>query len=204
MKPLKIFGAVAVVMSVILGGVLYWLFTNDSKAASELYFQILCASAGVLLLSGFGLLLMSRKKPDAFEETISVLTKKEILDIADGAGAKDIKSQPRGNAPIEGSVIPAVQSVNPVLSFEEEMALRKKQFYHELVNVPAKEEPEKIHLPQKSISLTPPASAKIETEKVKIKLEFPFGKKKIETDPLKQLLADEERNGDKVTTWKSH
>lgn len=194
MKPVKIFGAVAVVMSVILGGALYWLVTNDSKAASELYFQILCASAGVLLIAGFGMLIMSKKKPDAFEETIRTLTSKVSESAGDGE-----RSIPSGKSLHQGGVTnPA-----PDLTFEREMALRKKQYY-ESANVPAKEEPEEIHLPQKSISLTPPASAKPEPEKVKIKFEFPFGKKeKTEKDPLRQMLADEEKKEDKVTTWKS-
>ena len=89
------------------------------------------------------------------------------------------------------------------LSFEDEMRLRKQQYYakaEEQVASPPEAPAQVIHKEEPVPKAAVPAKA---PEKVKVKFEMPFGKKK--PDKLRELLEEEDRNSptEGVPSWKS-
>jgi hypothetical protein len=194
MKPMKILGLIFAIVGVILGAFLYMSFQLNQTIFAELFYQIMGGAAIVLGLVGLLLLIWSRGKTDPLEEAFKALTGK----------ANGIKT----DAPAS-------------MTFEEEMALRKKQYYDSLQPIQVIEPPAEIikrfkagkfeesadgakannHLPHPLSGPAPAAPSAKPVEKVKVKFELPFGKKK---DRLREMLDEEEKKEEPVQPWKSH
>lgn len=209
MQPIKIISVILVTLSLIGGGGALYYYSLDTANTETPFFQILLTISAGLFFSGIGLAFLAKKKPNFINDVKEAYSQKK-----EEAPVKFVNA-PSMNVPAKGpDENPALVVVSGTkdssttraivegpakeLSFEEEMALRKKQYYSEATKAERVAEKAAVVPPQAAPSPTPQRLPndlrelikEKPPEKVTIKFE-PF-KKKI--DPLRAMLDREEES----------
>jgi hypothetical protein len=224
MNPIRIISTIIILASLIGGGALLYYYSLDSANAETLFFQVGMATAAVMFLSGIGLAILSKKKPNFINDIMQGMSKKseipkdqfaqaaKVIQPIQYVNAPAMNAQAKGDVSIHSLPHPmksegGLAGSSPVkeLSFDEEMALRKKQYYESKTTIERVEE--KVAAPppiQAAPSPTPQKQPGPVPGKITLKFESPFGKKK-PIDPLRTILNQEEESAGReaAAPWKS-
>jgi hypothetical protein len=203
---MKIAAIILTVLSLIGGGIILYYYSLDASNLSTLFFQIVLALSVTMFISGIALAFLSRKKPALYDEVRQAVSQAQVTNAApEYVNAPSMTESPRVVVREDYQrVVPArPEPVKQVLSFEEEMRLSKLKYYSEATK---SVEEEVVNSPPVVATPSPtPIKPEPISNKVTLKFESPFGKKK-PVDPLRQMLDKEESDSLQAggKQWKSY
>jgi hypothetical protein len=129
MQYLRYASAGLVILSLLGGGYLFQSYSKDLSSASDPTFQAIGIISSLLFISGIALAFIS--KPKKIQKEMPA-QQPEIKPLGVSTSELQILKQAVELIEREQKVIKQEPIIVPELSFEEDMALRKKRYYEEM------------------------------------------------------------------------